>query len=67
MQKALFQGSELFTVDGLGDHGLLYSKEKKKNLKKGMLLVPLVKLVKLTQKTSVGLAINGLGVSQRGL
>ena len=32
-----------------------------------MLLVPLVKLVKLTQKTSVGLAINGLGVSQRGL
>jgi len=40
---------------------------KEEELKKGVLLVPPVKLVKLTQKSSTSFAITGLGVSQRGL
>jgi len=40
---------------------------KEEELKKGVLLVPPVKLVKLTQKSSVNLTVTGLGVSHEGL
>ena len=53
-------------MDGLGNH-ICYFQLKEEVFKKGALLVPPVKLVKLIKKGSVDLTVTGLGVSQRGL
>jgi len=52
-------------MDGFGNH-ICYFQLKEEVFKKDALLVPPVKLVKLTKKSPVSLAITGLGVSQRG-